>query len=271
MENHRKDLSQGWRMQLSDGNENGKMWQGQESGGDSKERSEEIVNRLTSRLASNKSDKSQKESLRVSKSSENKQDWAAVGRNENKNKEFTGDEKESNGSAIKELKYFNDKLKNTKSKVHERVKEQDSNDRLEGLVGKSRTNEKLNKYGSGAEKKDNLKRKFDKDKDKMKQYFNKNKSSNFYQQPSAVNGKSFNPNQDSDCALKKEERVIFCNGVKVVVTKPERKIALEKKNEKISLEKRIEKGFSLVRMTASEQVYTRVDRVSFNDLAFHCH
>jgi len=36
---------------------------------------------------------------------------------------------------------------------------------------------------------------------------------------------------------------------------------LRKKNEKISLEKRIEKGFSLVRMTASKQVYTRVDRV----------
>ena len=111
-------------------------------------------------------------------------------------------------------------------------------------------------------------------KEKMKQkftgqYFSKNQSSSFQQQPPTANGKFVDPNQDPDCdvvkSVKEEERGIFCNGVKVVVSKPERKILLEKKIEKGST------VVGLVGLTASEQVYTRVDAVSFNDLAFYCH
>jgi len=250
MDNHWNSLSQ-----LSDRNE--KMWQGQESDGDPKERSEEIVNRSNSRLAS--------ESLKVSKSSEKKQDWMAVGKKEKKKKEPMAEEKVSNGKARKEPEDLKENFKTTQSKVHERLKEQDTNVRLEGVVEKSRTNDKWNRNG-GVEKKDNLKRKLEKTshKEKMKQkaggqYFSKNQSSSFQQQLPTANGKFVNPNQDPDCdvvkSVKEEERGIFCNGVKVVVSKPERKILLEKKIEKGST------VVGLVGLTASEQVYTRVDGV----------
>ena len=252
--NHPKTLSPKWKIEGSDEKE--KMWHGKESGGDPKERSQEIVNRLTSRLASDKEE--------VSRSSENKEDKMAGLKKEKKKKELSAKEKVCNEAARKELKDFN----NTKFKVHENFKEQDTNVRLASLVEKGRTNEKCKKK-EGGEKKNNLKRKLEKErhandekKEKMKrkfaeQYFSKNQSRYFHEKPCLPS--AVYPNQDSGCKAlkfaKNEESGIFCNGVKVILSKPERKIALEKK---------IEKGSSVARIGAgaSEQVYTRLDGVS---------
>ena len=240
---------------------------------DPRERSQGIVNRLISRLASDKDEKVGEESLKtVSKPSEKEEEERkeTAGRKmENRKKEAATKEKVSNDApANKELKVF----KNTKSKVHERLKEQDTNvNRLVGLVGKVQTNNKWAK-SEGPEKKDNLKRKLEKaderhakdekkEKIKQKLYFSKKQSSNYHQKPSMPFPASLNGNHDSG---KKEEEVIFCNGVRVVVSKaPERKITLEKKNEK--LEKKSEKASTdvVAGLRASLQVYTRLDGVSF--------
>ena len=126
-----------------------------------------------------------------------------------------------------------------------------------------------------AEKKGDLKRKLEKtderhsnDEGKIKQkfaeqYFSKKQSTSSFHQ------KTWTPSPVSAKPVKKEEKEIFCNGVKVIVKPPERKITLEKKSEKASngnVDKVLSKKASTateIGVKPSEQVYTRQDGVSF--------
>ena len=188
----------GWK-KVSDRKMNGKT-------SDPKERSQEIVNRLFSRLG--KDDKISSE-LKEEK-------WK---KEKDKRKDFEG--KVIKDQARKELDGKGENSK--KQKSFERLKEQRKSVQLNGFDDKS---DQENAHQE-IEKKDKFcKIKLKKeDTDDAREREKPNSAATTAEELS-------NPRKDSGPALnsvKTEAPAIFCNGVKVVLAKPERKILLEKK------------------------------------------
>ena len=193
-------LTLGWR-KVSDRKMNGKT-------SDPKERSQEIVNRLFSRLG--KDDKISSE-LKEEKWKKEKE----------KRKAFEAEGRVLKDQARKKLDGKRENFK--KQKSFERLKEQRKSVQLNDFDDKS----DQENADQEIEKKDKFcKIKFRReDTDSGREKENPNSA-----KTTANPEELFNPRKDSGPALNSvKTEAIFCNGVKVVLGKPERKILLEKK------------------------------------------
>ena len=263
---------------------------------DPKIRNREIVNRLMFRLASdgmmvfkdkmslnvpkltkNSQDKVIKDnlSLKVPKLAQNRQEIVAEGGKATKSTYFTESESANSESARKELKAGRANFRSPKSKEHKRLKG-GHNSAQKAVVRKTSSenlkngiNENVTKKKSVHEEQVNYK---NKERTKNGEHFSSKRPK--LDQKSPTWERSLDPkikNPDFSFKLNKtEDRAIFCNGVRVLLSKPERKIFLEKKtldqnNEEQtrsrSMEEKKENLKEIPSRSPSQQVYIKEDGV----------
>ena len=262
---------------------------------DPKMRNREIVNRLMFRLASDgmmvfkdkmslkvpKLTKNSQDivfkdnlSLKVPKLTQNSQDIVAEGGKASKSTYFTSESANSD-SARKELKARKANFEFSKSKEHKRLKD-GHNSAQRAIVRKTSSENLKNGINENVTKKKRVHKEQvnnkNKERTKNGEHFSSKKPK--LDQKSPTWERSLDPkikNPDFSLKLNKtEDRAIFCNGVRVLLSKPERKIFLEKKsldqnNEEQtrsrSMEEKKEKLNEIPSRSPSQQVYIKEDGV----------
>ena len=260
---------------------------------DPKIRNREIVNRLMFRLASDGMMVfKDKMSLKVPKLTKNSQDILVkdnlslkVPKLANNSQEcgkatkstyFTESESAYSESATKKIKARKANFKSPKSKEHKRLKD-GHNSAQRAIVRKTSSenlkngiNEKVtNKKRVHEEQVNNEK----KERTKNGEHFSSKRPKLDLKSPtweiSLDPNKIKNPDYSSKLN-KTEDRAIFCNGVRVLLSKPERKIFLEKKSldqnieeqtRSRSMEEKKEKLKEIPSRSPSQQVYIKEDGV----------
>ena len=245
---------------------------------DPKIRNREIVNRLMFRLASDGMMVfKDKMSLKVPKLTKNSQDIVAEaeGGKATKSKYFTESESANSESARKKLKARKANFKSPKSKEHKRSKD-GHNSAQRAIVRKTSSENLKNGINENVTKKKRVHEEQvnneKKERTKNGEHFSSKRPQ--LDQKCPTRERSLDPkikNPDFFSKLnKKEERAIFCNGVRVLLSKPERKIFLEKKtldqnNEEQtrsrSMEEKKEKLKESPSRSPSQQVYVKEEGV----------